>query len=131
LGSGDLADTALRKLMVTVREDPTFRRSLIESLDQTGNKNVMAGVAGLLNQPVFTKRFIPSMAAGGALGGAALLSHPGLAALVPLASPRVVGELSLLLGQFGRAAPYAATPALFGYQAGRLPLDQTGGTNGQ
>ena len=125
LGAGDRtsADTAIRRLTMALREDKSLRRDLLTTLDQAGQKNVAGSVAGALSRPWVTKSLESSLAAG-SIGAAAYLSSPTLAALIPLASPRVVGELNVVLGKVGRAAPYGKGTGILAYQTGRIPLEQ-------
>jgi hypothetical protein len=119
LGHKSAADTAIRKLTVAISEDKGFRRDLMQVLDQSGDKNVSAMVAGLAMKPVLSKSLgtITTATTVGSL--AALMHNPLIAGLIPLASPRVVGELSVALGKLGKAAPYGRGTGVLAYQVGR------------
>lgn len=121
IGNRASADTALRKLMTAIREDKTFRRSLIEQLDQAGGNNVMGGAAGLMMKPAWSQRLGPMLTASTA--GVSAIASPKMMALLPLASPRVVGEFSVLMGRIGKAAPKLQGAGLAAAQAGGLPLE--------
>lgn len=116
------ADTALRKLITSIREDNTFRKALLESMDKATGQDVTGAAAGLLFKSPWSHRLGPMFTTLG--GGLAALASPKLAALIPLSSPRLVGELSTLMGQIGRTAPYGRGAGITAYQAGRLPLQQ-------
>ena len=123
LGAGDRAsaDTAIRRLTMALREDKSLRRDLLKVLDQAGEGNVTAAVAGVLSKPIANRSLESLAAAGMGVGAATFFSNPYLAALVPLASPRIVGELNVVLGKIGRAAPYGRGAGLLAYQAGNIP----------
>lgn len=116
------ADTAIRKLTTAIREDKDFRRDLIQTLDQAGGKDLMASTAGVAMNPLMSRSLGSLTTAGASIYGS-LLANPLLAGLIPLASPRVVGELSVVLGKLGRAAPYGRGTGIFAYQTGRIPLE--------
>lgn len=124
LGAGDKtsADTAIRKLTMAIKEDKAFRRDLLQIMDKAGGENVAGLVAGATSRPLGTRSLNSLVTASLGLGGMAI--SPTLAAIVPLASPRVVGELSLALGKVGRTAPYGKGAGILAYQAGRLPQEQ-------
>ena len=125
LGVGDRtsADTAIRRLTTALREDKSLRRDLLKVLDETGEGNVTASVAGTLSRPVANRSLESLATIGTGVGAATLFSNPYLAALVPLASPRVVGELNIVLGKVGRAAPKARGAGLAAYQASNPPTE--------
>lgn len=125
LGAGDRAsaDTAIRRLTMALREDKSLRRDLLKVLDQAGEGNVTGSVAGALSRPIANRSLESLMTAGMGVGAATFFSNPYLAALIPLASPRVVGELNVVLGKIGRAAPYGRGTGLLAYQAGNLPAE--------
>jgi hypothetical protein len=119
LGDKTAADTAIRKLTMALREDKNFRADLLKALENSTGENVTGAVAGSVMKPMAT-RSLGSMVAGGfGIAGLATMS-PALAALLPLASPRVVGELSVLLGKLSRQAPKVRVPAQAAFQAGRI-----------
>jgi len=120
-GGKAASDTAIRKLITAIREDNTFRKSLLETMDKSGG-NVTGAASGLLFKSPWSHRIGPMFTLLG--GGLAALASPKLAALIPLSSPRLIGELSVLLGQIGRTAPIARGTGITAYQAGRLPMNQ-------
>lgn len=121
LGDRASADTALRKLMTAIREDSTYRRDLIRTLEKGSGKDIMGAAGGLMMNPAYSNR-LGSLLSG--LGiGVGIMADPTVIALVPLASPRVVGELTVLAGQVGRGIQPFKTAAPVAYQVGRLPLE--------
>lgn len=123
LGERSAADTALRKLMVAVKEDKNFRRDLIAQLDKHGGTDVMGSAAGAAMQP-WTSRSLGASTTAISSGAAAIASNPWYAGLLALASPRIAGEASVLFGRIGRGAKKARPAGLAAYQTGRLPLMQ-------
>lgn len=123
LGDKTAADTAIRKLSMALREDKNFRADLLKTLEAASGENVTGAVAGAVMRPLAT-RGLGAVAAGGIGITGLLTASPTLAALIPLASPRLVGELSVLLGKTGKLAPYGRGAGITAYQSGRLPLEE-------
>jgi len=122
---GASADTALRKLTTAIREDKTFRRSLLATLDKAGDKDVIGSLSGLMLKPAWSQRLGPMMTTLGVGGTASVMSNPWLLGLLPLASPRAVGEFSRALGAVSKkTAPYGRGAGITAYQVGRLPLKE-------
>lgn len=123
-------DTSLRKLQSLLRNNANtnYGRRLVlgEMLQEAGADTLMAQLAGQALQPWMPRglgRTVMGMTGGAALGTGAASMTPAamaLAALLPLQSPRLMGELSYLGGAGARQAGRlpAATP-LAAYQAGR------------
>jgi hypothetical protein len=123
LGAGKrtAADTALRKMIMAVKEDKGFRSDLMKTL---GGDELMGAAAGVTMKPLIS-RSLGSMATSATAGGVALVAaSPKLAALMALASPRLVGEFSVLMNRVGKAAPYGRGTGILAYQSGRMPLEQ-------
>jgi len=120
-GTRSSADTTIRRLTMALREDKSLRRDLLTILDTAGKQDISASISGAISRP-FVSRSLESTLSAGTLGTAAFLSSPYLAALIPLASPRIVAELNVVLGQIGRAAtsPTGRNVNLGAYQAGTL-----------
>lgn len=121
LSDKSATDTALRKLMMAMREDKTFRRGLIEKLSETTGKDVAGAVSGLIMKNPWSNRMGSHIATTAGLGGI-LYGHPATGMpLLMASSPRLVGEASNLAGQAARKLP-ATYPLYMGaYQAGRIP----------
>lgn len=117
-GGKAAADTALRKLITAIREDNTFRKSLLTTMDKSTGQNLTGEASGLLFKSPWSHRLGPMFTVLG--GGLAALASPKLAALIPLSSPRLIGELSVLLGKIGRTAPIASGTGITAYQGGRI-----------
>jgi hypothetical protein len=124
LGDKTSADTTIRKLTTALREDKNFRSDLLKTLQSKTGENISGAVAGTVMRPLATRGLGAIATSTVGLGGA-LTASPLLAALIPLASPRAVGELSLVLGRLGKVP--ARKPAALSYQTGRLPLEQRNG----
>lgn len=103
LGSGDKVakETAINKIMSTIKSTPSaeFRRQLVDALQTQGGVNIMPAVAGQeLGQWVPSSGVGRAVASGG-LTAAYYLHHPELAAVLPLTSPRLMGEAYYKMGQ--------------------------------
>lgn len=103
MGDKKPIDTALKKLTATMREEPEFRRSLIQKLDEMTGVNLEEQIAGYAMRDI-----VPAglWAKGiGSVWVAKLFStlDPTFGALLASASPRVVGEFAHALG-LGRKA---------------------------
>lgn len=93
--------TAISKIMTTLKSTPSaeFRRQLVDVLQQQGGVNVLPAAAGQeLGQWVPTSG-LGKAVAGGGLTAAFYLRHPELAAVLPLTSPRLMGEAFYKMGQ--------------------------------
>ena len=126
LGDKAATDTALRKLMTAMREDKTFRRQLIEKLHEQSGSDVAGAVSGLLMKNPWSNRLGPIAHFYGTSAIAAYLHNPALVGLLPLASPRLMGEVSRYAGKAGRAAAATRPAYQAAYQAGRIPGVDTG-----
>lgn len=123
IGTKSSADTALRKLTMAVREDSTFRRDLLSSLDKSGD--ITAKASGFALNPLWSRRLGPLATTLTAGGLGFIAASPKLLALTALASPRVVGEMSLAIGRASRAAtsPVGRGTGILAYQASRIPQE--------
>jgi len=95
LKDGASSDTAIRKLTSVLRQNNEFRQALVQRLEQETGKNITGQIAGTALSPL-----APRGIAGALVGGVAaipLLTFKTLVGL-PLASPRLVGELARVLG---------------------------------
>lgn len=104
LKEGSNPGTALRKLQSLMRNNANtswdYRNQLSQQLIDAGAKDLIPSLAGQNVSTWAPRGLAAQLTSGlGAIAGGATM-HPGLLAL-PLASPRVGGELSYLLGKFG------------------------------
>lgn len=130
LGTKPMADTAIRKLMSTMRDSFTFRKDLLNKIEEATGKDLSSQIAGLSMQS-----FAPRGLIGGGLDvgliGQMLYAHkfsPILAAVLLSSSPRISGEFLYYLGksanevkkidQYTKLSNPAVRQAL--YQAGRI-----------
>ena len=117
-------DTSLRKLQSIMRNNAYTnygrRVALGEMLTDAGATNLMEKLAGQ-SLSSLAPRGLGRLAAGGtALGG---MADPAYWSLLPLQSPRLMGEAAYGAGALARAAPPTGTlPAL--YQTGRASREQ-------
>ncbi|MDP1702577.1 MAG: hypothetical protein Q8L53_16690 [Aestuariivirga sp.] len=117
-------DAALRKLQSVLRDNANTnygsRVDNVKKLQATGAApNIMPKLAGQSLKSM-APRGLSKLATTGLLGGA--MFQPQLLGLLPFTSPRLVGELTHLLG---RAKPKSVRGALLpAYQAGQV-YDQT------
>lgn len=125
-------DTAIRKLQSLVRDNVQTnygqRTKLAKKLETMGGQEFMPGIAGQALSS-FTPR---SLAGQGSASTAAIAAffNPQVAALLPLTSPRLMGEAAFGTGlasrgarEFGRLAPPAIDPRTYNllYQSGQIP----------
>jgi len=104
LGDSAAADTALRKLQSVMRDNVNAnfgsRLRLVEQLEKAGDFLLIPKVAGQDLQAIAPRGL--GRAAGG-LAALQSLANPKTAALLPLTSPRLMGETANLSGQGVRA----------------------------
>lgn len=104
LGDSAAADTALRKLQSVMRDNVNAnfgsRLRLVEQLEKAGDSLLIPKVAGQDLQAIAPRGL--GRAAGG-LAALQSLANPTTAALLPLTSPRLMGETANLSGQGVRA----------------------------
>jgi len=127
LGTSDKVakETAINKVMVTLKSTPSaeFRRQLVDVLEQQGGVNVMPAVAGQELGQWIPSSGVGRAVVGGGLTAAYYLHHPELTAILPLTSPRLMGEAFYKMGQTagagGRAVNAMAnmTPSQAAYAA--------------
>lgn len=120
IGKRGSADTALRKLMSSLKQNNDFRADMVRKLEQAGGGQILDELAGVALQGAYSPTVYGRMVAG--VGALASLLDPKFAAIFAMASPRVVGELGLLFGRTKRAlgASRVAPAARTGFQLGRL-----------
>ena len=111
LGQKSSVDTAMRKLQSLMRNNVNTnygnRQALARQLEQMGGKDLMPALAGqALNSP--TPRGLQSLGTTGAIGATAALGNPSALGLIPLQSPRLVGEAALAAGKVARASRVGA-----------------------
>ena len=119
LGKKSSKDTALRKLQSVLRDNANTnygsRVDNVRELEATGAAPDMTPKLAGQSLKSLAPRGLSKLATTGLLGGA--LFNPQLLGLLPLTSPRLVGEMSHLLG---RMKPKGARGALLpAYQAGQ------------
>ncbi len=93
-------DTAVRKLMSTLRTNNEFRLELLQQLEAKSGTDIISGLAGLSFNPKVPRGLAAQVAAGG--GAYLALSLGALAKALPFlltASPRLVGEFLRFMGQ--------------------------------
>jgi len=104
LGKKAQIDTAVRKLTSLMRDNVNTnygqRMKLARQLEEMGGGNFMAGLAGNQMQSIMPRSIqgavMPAIASGAALSGGATL--PSAAAMMAVASPRIVGEVANTIG---------------------------------
>jgi len=111
LGKKPAADTAMRKLQSTMRNNVNTnygnRLEMVKTLEKEGGQSLMPGLAGQAMSS-WTPRGLQGVTGGGtALYG--LASNPSALAALPLTSPRVVGEGALLGGRIAGGAGKAGS----------------------
>ena len=111
LGQKSSVDTAMRKLQSLMRNNVNTnygnRQALARQLEQMGGKDLMPALAGqALNAGL--PRGLQSLGTSGAIGATAALGNPSALGLIPLQSPRLVGEAALAAGKVARASRVGA-----------------------
>lgn len=91
-----MMDTAIKKLISTNRENFEFRKALLSELEANSGVSLSGEIAGHAMNQVIPKGLVGKLAAAG-VGGAAF-SNPWLLAILPMTSPRLVGEFLNSLG---------------------------------
>ena len=103
LGAGDKVakETAINKVVNALKSAPSaeFRRQLIDVLQTQSGVNVLPAIAGQELAQWVPSSGVGRAIAGGGLTTAVALHHPGLAAMAPFTSPRLMGEAYYKLGQ--------------------------------
>jgi len=125
LGAGDkiAKETALSKVMSLLKNTPSaeFRRQLVDQLKTQGGVDILPAVAGQELGQFMPSSGVGRAVAGGGLTAAAALHHPGLAAILPFTSPRLMGEAYYGLGRMSGAGGRAMNMLP---NAGRLSPEQ-------
>ena len=104
LGEQRTIDTAIRKLIITAKEDSAFRGILLKDLDYSSGGDLLAKIAGRSASPVMSGR-LGTMATAVAAGSSAMvMNNPGLLAIMSLASPKLASWGATQLGRVGRAS---------------------------
>ena len=106
LGNKASKDTAMRKLQSVMRNNVNTnygnRQALAKQLEEMGGREIMPALAGqALNSG--TPRGLQSLGTTGAIGATAALGNPLALGLIPLQSPRLVGEAALAAGRVAGA----------------------------
>lgn len=125
LGNKAAADTSMRKLQSLMRNNVQTnygnRLDLAKSLAEKGGEDIIPAVAGQ-SLSSWMPRGLAKLGQYGA-GIGAVFGNPGLAAVLPLTSPRLMGEALYGAGRFSSAAsgtlfPMMGNPALAGSAPG-------------
>lgn len=103
LGRTAAADTALRKLQSVMRDNVNAnfgsRLRLVEKLEKAGDALLLPKLAGQDLQPMAPKGIARVAAGTNVLSQATELANPSTLALMPLTSPRLMGEAAMAGGQ--------------------------------
>jgi hypothetical protein len=119
-------DSAIRKLIITMKDDKTFRNALLKDLDAQTAGDITAKVAGRAATPMMSGRLgtMATALAAGSAGAAYITSNPLLLGIMALASPKMATALARGLGITGRGLDAvlsrSTTPALTVQQLGQL-----------
>lgn len=101
LGNTKQKETALRKLMQTVRRGDDSRKALLEELKQVTGQDIGAMISGALLGPKMPRGLTGAITP--TLAGASIALHPAsLVSMLPFVwafSPRLAGEFSSLMGK--------------------------------
>lgn len=118
LGQNASADSTLRKLQSVMRNNVNSnfgnRLKLLENLESAGDVLLAPKIAGQALSSATPRGLQGAVASASTLGGASQLLmglDPTLLALLPLQSPRLMGEAALKVGQAGRRIEPLTGPA--------------------
>ena len=107
LSTGDKVakETTINKLMSTLKGTPSadLRRQLVSTIEQQGGVNLMPALAGQELTSWAPSSGVGRAVLGGGLTAAYYLHHPELTAILPLTSPRLLGETYYGLGRAAAA----------------------------
>ena len=111
LGNKAAADTSMRKLQSLMRNNVNTnygnRLGLAKTLESNGAE-ILPAVAGQAMSSM-TPRGLQGLSASGIAGAGVMTSNPGALAVLPLTSPRLVGEAVYGLGAMNRGIGAGAT----------------------
>lgn len=93
-----MKDTAVRKLMSTMRQNNEIRLDFLKSLGQKAGEDVTGKIAGATLAPATPRGLVGSLSG---LGAASIGNIPGLLLWFSVTSPRLVGEVISILGKTG------------------------------
>lgn len=115
------ADTAMRKLQSLMRNNVQTnygnRLNLAHELEQQGGKDILPAVAGQALQEALPRGLAAKV--GGSTAAIAGFFNPGVWAMAPLTSPRLMGEALYGAGRAGGATRNALAELL----ARRVPIE--------
>lgn len=118
LGQNASADSTLRKLQSVMRNNVNSnfgnRLKLLETLESAGDVLLAPKIAGQALSSATPRGLQATVAGASTLGGASQLLmglDPTLLALLPMQSPRLMGEAALKVGQAGRRMEPLTGPA--------------------
>lgn len=127
-----MADTGLRKLLSTMRENFEWRKGLVQKLDEVSHGELLPKLAGYTMRSWAPRGFVGKLTGAAELFRLVQTFDPKFGALLIAGSPRISGEVLYLLGKtwqqmqkipIGSTIPEtAAKLALF--QAGRTQKEQ-------
>lgn len=117
IGDTKSTDSAIRKLMSTMRTNNEFRLELLKKLQEYGGDNITAQIAGQTMSEVMPRGLMRQ-----AVAGTAAISVGTIMSALPFlatASPRIVGEFLNFLGNLSRTTG-KVEGARNAIQAGRI-----------
>lgn len=111
LGNRKQKETAIRKLLQTVRRDDDSRKTLLEAVSKASGVDITGKVTGTLLSPLMPRGFASGV---GPIGiGASLVNPAFWAALIPygaVSSPRLAGNIASIAGQLSRIGKGTSLP---------------------
>jgi hypothetical protein len=128
MGNRASADTAIRKLTQSLKDNQGFRRSLIEKMDAYGTGKLKDQISGNVMSAAMPQSALGRYFDLGIGSSLFFGANPKIAALAAISSPRVVGELTnaigriyKLSGKFRAGIPKGTSQAAF--QTGRVAIE--------
>jgi len=105
-----------------------YRMSQAERLGNLTNTNLADQLAGLALKPTMPRGWFSRVLAGSPFALSFMAHNPAIAGATPLFSPRIMGELSYLLGNVGRTGSQYIDPATLTKMLMLYGNQQQGGT---
>lgn len=124
LGKKSGADTAIRKLLTSLKENNEFRGTLIKQLDEANGGSLSSQLAAHNLKSWTPTSFMGKAVDIAAISGLMYALSPKLGVGVAMASPKVVGELAYTLGKL--AKQYENVKKITPPAGARQALTQTG-----
>lgn len=123
-----MADTGIRKLLSTMRENFEWRKGLVQKLDEVSHGELLPKLAGYTMRSWAPKGFVGKLTGAAELYKVIHAFDPKFAALLAMGSPRISGEFLYMLGKTAQQINKIPTGSAMPETAAKLALFQAGRT---